>query len=619
MSDLTYRASRYNLSASEDWRAVLTSFDFNDGFDFIVLLVTDEDGAEVCRQALLNRLQGEGKSLLEIPVGTVEQLEDVANPLIRGEASPDTGAVWVSRVVHEVDPESPRWKKAWALAVRRLNRFRNPFRRVWKVPVVFVGAPWLQEVLRDNAPDLWSVRTTVARIEPTPVPEPAVTTPQPARPPVATGPDPGMALAEVERLRARSAAPLSIARMFYRAGLGFAARYQWIDAKHALENCLRIRLEATASAEDVADTRYQLAQVLRWLAEYESAKAQLEAALVSYRQLSSVRGEARCIQGLGDIAFAQSNFVEARKQYETAALLYHQAGFAIGEANCIGGLGDIALACSDYKEARTRYEQAQPLFRHLGDTLGEANCIRGLGDVALRLSDHIEARSRYQTALPLFRRVGSVLGEANCIFGLAEAALARADLAEARSCYESALPLYQKVGDILGEANCVHALGHVALAQLEYAEAKLRYESSLPLYRRAGNVRGEAHSILGLGNIASAQGKYAEARARYESALPLYRQLDDAVGEANCVLRLGDLARGVGDTVQAQACYRRSVLLYESVSERYSIGRVHLRLARFAADPAERARHIEAAREAWQSIGRPDLIKELDAESGSIQ
>ena len=44
-------------------------------------------------------------------------------------------------------------------------------------------------------------------------------------------------------------------------------------------------------------------------------------------------------------------------------------------------------------------------------------------------------------------------------------------------------------------------------------------------------------------------------------------------------------------------------------SRALSIGATHIRLARRAATPAEAAEHREAARKAWESIDRPDLIE----------
>jgi hypothetical protein len=51
--------------------------------------------------------------------------------------------------------------------------------------------------------------------------------------------------------------------------------------------------------------------------------------------------------------------------------------------------------------------------------------------------------------------------------------------------------------------------------------------------------------------------------------------------------------------------------------EPYSIGTTHERLANIARDEDERARHIAAAREAWLSIGREDLVQRLGESGGS--
>ena len=280
----------------------------------------------------------------------------------------------------------------------------------------------------------------------------------------------------------------------------------------------------------------------------------------------------------GMVASARSDHDGARERYEAALPLYRRVGSVLGEANCIQSLGDIARERSDHDGARERYEAALPLYRRVGDVQGEANCIRSLGDIALARSDHDGARERYEVALPLYRRVGSVLGEANCIKRLGDIALARSDHDGARERYEAALPLYRRVGDVLGEAGCIFSLGDIALERSDQDGARERYEAALPLYRRVGSVQGEANCIRGLGDIALARSDQDGARERYEAALGLYTRIQDP----------------------------------------YSIGLAHKGLADVARDEDERARHVAAAREAWLSIGRGDLVRKwLDRSGGS--
>jgi tetratricopeptide (TPR) repeat protein len=345
--------------------------------------------------------------------------------------------------------------------------------------------------------------------------------------------------------------------------------------------------------------------------DHDGARERYGAALPLFRKVGAVLGEASCIALLGDIALARSDHEVARAQFEAALPLFRKVGDVLGEANCIALLGGIAIRRSDHEVARERYEAALPLFRKVGAVVGEANCIRSLGDIALRRSDHDGARGRYEAALPLYRKVGQVLGEANCIKGLGDIALRRSDPDGARERYEAALPLYRKVGHVLGEANCIQRLGDIALRRSDHDGARERYEAALPLYRKVGDVLGEAACIARHGDIALARSDHDDARERYETALPLFREVGDVLGEANCIQSLGDIDEANKDVASARRRWSEALTLYGRIPEPHSIGNTHLRLARRAATPAEGAAHREAARRAWASIDRADLIAEF--------
>jgi tetratricopeptide (TPR) repeat protein len=620
-------AQRAGVAASPEWRSLLTHFELApDDFAFIVLLVPDRDWAEACRQALERFLMSSRKKLLPVSFESAREFKDeLAARLLSLDVDDGIGAVWVSAAVPEAAADYDEWAEAWRIAAGRLNQYRNPLRRQFRVPLIFAGAPWVQVTLREAAPDLWSVRTQVVRIAPPPAGNrreaDSPLSQQSFTSDLAEGRaiDPLFALKEAERLRGESGKEMALARLLARAGLGFKARFQWNEAERALTEAIELHRRFGAETVELADLLNDLADVLKWKTDYEHAVDILLEALRIFQQSGNVLGEANCIKTLGNIALHRSQHDEARAHYEEALPLYRQVGDVLGEANCIQSLGDIALARSQNDEARTRYEQALLLYRQVGDVLGEANCIKSLGNIALRRSQHDEARARYEEALPLYRQVGDVRGEANCIQSLGDIALARSKYDEARARYEEALPLYRQVGDVLGEANCIQSLGDIALARSQNDEARARYEEALPLYRQVGDVLGEANSILSLGNIALRRSQHDEARARYEEALPLYRQVGDVLGEANCIRRLGDIALEQGERDQAKHSFIEALELYERIPEPYSIGWTRRRLAWVADDESERQQHIEAARGAWESIGFSELVEELDKEFGASE
>jgi tetratricopeptide (TPR) repeat protein len=280
-------------------------------------------------------------------------------------------------------------------------------------------------------------------------------------------------------------------------------------------------------------------------------------------------------------------------------------------ASCFRSIGDIALYRSDHDTAQARYQEAKPLYERVGDLNGQAACIKGLGDVAFYRFDHDTARTRYEAARPLYERIDDLNGQADCIRSLGDIAFYRSDYNTARVQYEAARPLYERAGGLIGQASCINGLGDIALAHSDHDTARACYEQARHLYSRVGSLLGQANCIKGLGDIGLARFDHDTARVRYEEARPLYERVGDFLGQANCIKRLGDIALARTEPDTARARYEEALGLYARIPEPYSIGLTHVALMGAAANDADRDRHAAAARAAWASIGRQDLIAEL--------
>jgi tetratricopeptide (TPR) repeat protein len=248
----------------------------------------------------------------------------------------------------------------------------------------------------------------------------------------------------------------------------------------------------------------------------------------------------------------------------------------------------------------------------IGNISGQALCQYEAADISLDRTDLNTASSRYAVALGLYRDVRDMLGEANCIARLGEISLRRMNHDTATSHFGDALNLFRQIGDFLGEANCIKALGDIIFDRPDYAAASANYEVALQLYRRVNNVLGEANCIARLGDIALRRPDCDKAHHHYREALPLYQKVGQLLGEANCIQCLGHIAQANGDTKAARDQYETALALYHRIPEPFSIGWTHLYLARLPGAP-DRDAHLAAAREAWLSIDRADLIaKHLD-------
>ncbi|MBX7224196.1 MAG: tetratricopeptide repeat protein [Blastocatellia bacterium] len=443
----------------------------------------------------------------------------------------------------------------------------------------------------------------------------------------------------------------------YRAacGLGKLFMFNGYGSPAILEKAVAVAGKYSEVLEQ-ADCILQLGGIALQRSNHIEALEHFKKALILFERIKYLPGQIECTKGLGNLFFQQSDYTKAQDLFEKALKFYEAEGLMKKQADCIYGLGQIALRQSDHAEAQLRFEAALHFYKQKEDFLGQANCFRSLGEIEFRRSNHAKASEHYAAALPLFEQVGSVLGQAGCIWGFGDIAMAEGNQLKAKGHFEMTLPLYRQVGSLLGEANYLLRLGEIAFHFSDSGIAQLHCEKALSLFAKLRNIEGQANCLKALGRIALEQTAYPVARVYFKKALHLYEQAGDIHGQANCIRNLGEIEMNRFNYINAQELYEEASLLFERVSnlqgqanclnelakiaieesnpdaartkfemalalfehipEPYSIGWTHRFLARLCPAGTAREAHLAAARAAWESIDRPDLVEELDDEFG---
>ena len=343
-------ARRYGRAAANEWQRLLAHFDLGDGFALIVLVVPDRDGAALCHRELERLLAAQKQRLQSYEPANHADLVRVAAVLPGEIPAPDIGAVWIEAAVVRSAPDFATWERAWRAALEALNQQRNPLRQTFHIPIVIVVPPWVVPLFRECAPDLWSIRSQVVRIEPAPAlgrerselqREPDLRRGAPV--PTDT-PDPELALREAERLRGLPDRIRDRALLLARAGRGYYGQGRLIEAEAALREAADLFAVLKEPVEQ-ADTLDRLGRAILNQGRAEEAEEAFRRALT----LVGEGGDTAVSRGitmheLGRAILDQGRAAEAEKTFRRALALKEEGGAtAVSRGITMDNLGRAIL------------------------------------------------------------------------------------------------------------------------------------------------------------------------------------------------------------------------------------------------------------------------------------
>lgn len=429
----------YGEGAWKDWQRFLAHFDLGKGFAFLILLLPGAVGADISKRQLAEYLAGKGEYLAVLECEEFVDVRGLAERLFDLEIKPNLGGIWLGSVISESDAEIHRWKEAWHIGLTSLNQQRNPLLRRFQCPLVLVGAPWLQPLLREAAPDLWSVRTAVVHVTPALKTAPGTESNQiwqktfQERMGEAAS-DPDFALEQAESLRERPGLEATRAELLRRAANGFHKHTRLEQAEKCVREAAEIySLLAPALPDlqqDWAGTLNNLAVVLSELGRHEESLDKAQVAMRIYGQLAKARPEVF----LPELAWSMSTVAnslsdlgrreEALKKAQEATLIYERFASARPDTflpDLAMSLNNLANRLNDLgrrEEALEKAQEATRVYERLANVLPDpflpdfATSLNNLAKTLNELGRREEALEKAQQAARIHEKLAKVRPDA---------------------------------------------------------------------------------------------------------------------------------------------------------------------------------------------------------------
>jgi tetratricopeptide (TPR) repeat protein len=264
-------SSGYALPDSRPWQMLLRRLELNLGFTFHTIITPDVYGVEIARRTLEAWAAARRLSFHTLLVREEDPPETLTLTLLE-HLPPGIGVLWV-----QADGPAPGQnpdsflQKVWHPAAAILNSRRNLLQRQLPIPLILAGPEHLQIILRENAPDLWSIRASVTYLDPPKGNSLSTGVQSPMAASEEISGDPEFTLAEAAKLEGQPEHALQHAALLHRAGVQFRRKHQWAQSERCLLRAWQLREDFHADSADRWATLYELGILFDEAGNYQRA------------------------------------------------------------------------------------------------------------------------------------------------------------------------------------------------------------------------------------------------------------------------------------------------------------------------------------------------------------
>ena len=410
-----YLAELYRLEELEGWRLLARHLELTDGFSFVVVLAPDDAAIGYLRSQLPEMVGKARNAVRRVVFDPSADVGSLAESLLDVRTTKSTRLIWVD--ADPVDPDHALARdNAWRNALSRLNRYRNSLQSQINCTLAIAGSFSLQTILREAAPDLWSIRSTVIRIEPVGsarMPDEFIRQLPPASDDFGDfglSGDPMTTLAEADKIRGKPGRELLLAQLLLRAGRQAYRLLNWDLAIQCLQEASALEEAHGGDPELRLQIANELAHVFLRLARWDRAEHYCRKAL-RIAEISFGPNHSHTAMALNELAqsLKATNRLAEAEPLMRRALAISESTHGPDHSYTATTLNNLAQLLQD----TNRLAEAEPLMKR-ALAIGEATFGPDHPSVAIRLNNLaqlLKATNRLTEAEPLVKRALAI-GEA---------------------------------------------------------------------------------------------------------------------------------------------------------------------------------------------------------------
>ncbi len=262
------------------------------------------------------------------------------------------------------------------------------------------------------------------------------------------------------------------------------------------------------------------------LAQYQSAQAQLEQGIATFRQFDALRDLAFALERLGVLMSLQGLNPEAKQALEESLVIYRTLADEPAQAGVLVHLGFTLCAMGTFEQSKACYEQSLQIYRELDDQPNLAWVLDNLGMWGIDTGNYDEAKTFLEESLTISQAVGHdhrtayVLNHLGSVVGWVEG------YEQAETYLEESLMLARKVGDRRLMTYCLGEFGSVHYAKADYTAAIQAYQEALVIFEEMGEQYGRLNCFASMALTAVMLEDYAAAKTYFREALTIALDTD---------------------------------------------------------------------------------------------